>query len=141
MLYDAFVYRERASHGTEDAYIIEYDARPSSAPPLVSLLKRYILRSKVKVKDVSDEWDVWGSWGTAAAADDRTWRWGRSGAVEPIWDAEKWPWGGQDGHSLLDRRAHGMGKRVLVRKGDRRMSRFLLPTEVALTLDRQHPRL
>ena len=55
MLYDAFVYRQPDSHYTEDGYMIEFDSRPSSAPPLLDLLKRYVLRSKVKVKDVSDQ--------------------------------------------------------------------------------------
>jgi transferase CAF17, mitochondrial len=103
--------------------MIEFDSRPSSAPPLLDLLKRYVLRSKVKVKDVSDQWDVWAAWGTEARPDDRRWRWSGSGAVEPVWPPDVWPWGGsQDTCSLLDRRAQGMGKRLLVPKGDTRRS-------------------
>lgn len=123
MLYDAFVYRQPSSHAAEEGYMIEFDSRPSSAPSLIELLKRYVLRSKVKVKDVSEQWDVWAAWGTETVPDDRKWLWSRSGAVEPVWAPDACPWGdSQDTFSILDRRAHGMGKRILVRKGDTRRS-------------------
>ncbi|KAF8592562.1 Aminomethyltransferase folate-binding domain-containing protein [Ramaria rubella] len=119
VLYDTFVYRQPSSQGHEDGFVIEYDSRPSAAPSLISLLKRYVLRSKVKVKDVSEQWDVWGIWGTETEPDDRKWRWSRSGAVEPTWGSETWPWGGdQDSFLLRDRRAYGMGSRRLIRKDD-----------------------
>ncbi|KAF8524744.1 Aminomethyltransferase folate-binding domain-containing protein [Gautieria morchelliformis] len=118
VLYDAFVYREPESNA-EDGYMIEFDSRPSSAPSLLDLLKRYILRSKVKVRDVSNQWDVWAAWGIEFGPDDRKWRWSRSGAVEPVWVPDSWPWGGtKNPFSILDRRARGMGRRMLVRKGD-----------------------
>ena len=44
----------------------------------------------------------------------------KSGAVEPAWDVlNAWPWGTWD-LALHDRRAPGMGTRMLVRKGDKR---------------------
>jgi hypothetical protein len=40
--------------------------------------------------------------------------------AEPQWDeTAEWPWGSED-EVLHDRRAPGMGKRLLVRKGDLR---------------------
>ncbi|KAF8528856.1 Aminomethyltransferase folate-binding domain-containing protein [Hysterangium stoloniferum] len=120
VLYDAFVYRDQNAVDAQDGFLIEYDARPSAAPPLLSLLKRYVLRSKVKVKDVSDQWDVWASWRTGTSVeDDRKWRWAQSGVVEPVWNAHDSPWGGvHDPLILHDRRAHNMGVRRLNRKGD-----------------------
>ncbi|KAG6855128.1 hypothetical protein C0991_006057 [Blastosporella zonata] len=99
------------------SYLLDYDPRPSDAPPLISLLKRYVLRSKVKIRDVSEQYDVWAAWGNSAIPEpERQWTWARSGAVEPKWDQEEWPWGSKD-ESILDRRAPGMGRRFLVRKG------------------------
>lgn len=88
------------------------------------MLKRYVLRSKVKMRDVSEEYDVWAAWGSeqeqAWDQAPRQWKWGRSGAVEPSWDHEiEWPWGTED-EVLKDRRAVGMGKRMLLKKGDQR---------------------
>ena len=84
------------------------------------MLKRYVLRSKVKLRDVSEEYDVWATWGSDSPVEDRKWNWARSGAVEPDWTSEtEWPWGKED-KKIRDRRAVGMGERLLVRKGDRR---------------------
>jgi transferase CAF17, mitochondrial len=100
--------------------LIEYDSRLSeAAPPLLPTLKRYVLRSKVKVRDVSSEYDVWAAWGSEEAETERKWHWARSGSVEPVWDGMEWPWGVED-HVNRDRRAVGMGTRRLIRKGDRR---------------------
>lgn len=104
-------------------YLIEYDPRPSEAPPLLSLLKRYILRSKVTAKDVSDRYDVWAAWGgeTSTEGFERQWRFGNRGAVEPVWESyEAWQGAGSVPMSLKDLRAVGMGLRMLVRKGDPR---------------------
>jgi hypothetical protein len=86
------------------------------------MLKRYVLRSKVKIRDASDEFDVWSAWGSSSdiAEAGKSWNWARSGAVEPIWDVSgDWPWGQED-EILRDRRASGMGRRLLIRKGKRR---------------------
>jgi len=121
VLYDAFFYAHPSSKGTP-GYLIEYDARTSEAPPLLPMLKRYVLRSKVKLRDVSDEYDVWAAWGSEKEKSwetERRWDRSRSDVVEPVWDSEKeWPWGMEQG-ALRDRRAVGMGHRLLVRKGDR----------------------
>jgi transferase CAF17, mitochondrial len=104
------------------SYLLEHDSRPSDTMPMLSLLKKYVLRSKVKIRDVSEEYDVWAAWGHSKYAQwetPRHWKWARSGVVEPKWDSSEWPWGTDD-ESILDRRAVGMGRRFLVKKGDRR---------------------
>jgi len=104
-------------------YLIEYDPRPSEAPPLLSLLRRYILRSKVTAKDASDCYDVWAAWGGGASTEafERQWRFGNRGAVEPVWESHE-AWRGAESvpMNLRDLRAVGMGLRMLVRKGDPR---------------------
>lgn len=124
MLYDAFIYSYTSPEGKK-GYLLEYDSRPSEAPPLFAMLKRYVLRSKVKLRDVTDEYDVWAAWGSNAEMSwetSRDWNSARSGVVEPVWNNEngsQWPWGREPG-VLQDRRAIGMGHRLIVRKGDRR---------------------
>lgn len=82
------------------------------------MLKRHVLRSKVRVRDASDEYDVWAAWGNnVATGNARRWTRTQGGAIEPVWDS--WPWG-SEGEALIDRRADGMGSRIVVRKGDRR---------------------
>ncbi|KAJ7276332.1 Aminomethyltransferase folate-binding domain-containing protein [Mycena haematopus] len=121
VLYDVFVYTHMNPTTGQPGYLIDHDSRPSESPPLLDLIKRYKLRSKVNVRDASDEYDVWGSWGSAG--EDREvekhWKWAEhSGVAEPEWDKTgEWPWGSKD-EVLHDRRAPGMGKRLLVRKGD-----------------------
>ncbi|KAJ6599129.1 Aminomethyltransferase folate-binding domain-containing protein [Mycena vulgaris] len=119
VLYDVFVYTRTNATG-QRGYLIDYDSRPSEATPLLDLIKRYILRSRVKVRDASDEYDVWGVWGSSVGGEaERHWKWAESsGVAEPAWNStDEWPWGSQD-ESLHDRRAPGMGRRLLVRKGD-----------------------
>lgn len=122
VLYDVFIYTSTSPDG-KPSYLIDYDSRESAAPPLLPMLKRYVLRSKVKLRDVSEEYDVWAAWGSDSGKDSvegRKWSWARSGAVEPDWSGEtEWPWGKED-KRIRDRRAVGMGERLLVRKGDRR---------------------
>lgn len=122
VLYDAFVYAQ-AGKGGAPGFLVEYDARPSEAPPLLAMLKRYVLRSKVKLRDVSEEYDVWAAWGSEK---EKTWddkrKWGltRNDFMTPEWDENAaWPWGTTPG-VIQDRRAPGMGHRLLVRKGNRR---------------------
>jgi hypothetical protein len=118
-MYDIFLYTTTTPAG-QTGYLLEYDSRSSEAPPLLPMLKRHILRSKAKVRDVSEEFDVWAAWGSEAAPEiPRTWNWARSGVVEPTWEANDWPWGTRT-ESLVDRRAMGMGRRMLTRKGDKR---------------------
>jgi hypothetical protein len=90
------------------------------------MLKRYVLRSKVKIADVSDGYDVWAAWSDERDNTwdtPRSWSWAQSGVVEPTWDPSKgWPWG-EKNMILNDRRAVGIGRRMLVNKGDLRESR------------------
>jgi hypothetical protein len=120
VLYDVFIYT-RTNPAGQRGYLIDYDSRPSEATPLLDLIKRYILRSRVKVRDASDEYDVWGAWGSPGQEANRHWKWAEhSGVAEPTWDlADEWPWGSQD-EALHDMRAPGMGRRLLVKKGDLR---------------------
>ncbi|EIN10687.1 Aminomethyltransferase folate-binding domain-containing protein [Punctularia strigosozonata HHB-11173 SS5] len=122
VMYDVFIYTRTDPTG-KPSYLIEYDARESEAPPLLPMLKRYVLRSKVKIRDVTEEYDVWSAWGSEqsdshAPEPKKKWSWAPSGAVEPVWDAsEEWPWGHED-LALNDARAPGMGRRQLVTKGE-----------------------
>lgn len=122
-MYDVFLYSTKAG------YLLEFDSRASEASPLLSYLKRHVLRSKVKIHNVTDEYDIWAAWGSPKDniwESTRKWEWAASGsgAVETLWDYSKeWPWG-MDENTIHDRRAVGMGRRLLVRKGDRRMQPF-----------------
>ena len=78
----------------------------------------------MKVQDVTDEYDVWAIWGHGCME-----RWGgpgkwnlaKSGVVEPVWNDDVWPWSsGSSSLSMRDRRAPGMGSRILSRKSDKR---------------------
>ncbi|KAI4526092.1 Aminomethyltransferase folate-binding domain-containing protein [Schizophyllum commune Loenen D] len=125
VLHDAFVYTTTDPTSGAKGYVVEYDTRPGElSTALPDLLKRYILRSKVKLRDVTNEYDVWQAWGSPQAErfwdHERRWAFAKSGAVEPAWDVlNAWPWGTWD-LALHDRRAPGMGTRMLVRKGDKR---------------------
>jgi len=120
VMYDVFLYSTKAG------YLLELDSRASEASPLLSYLKRHVLRSKVKIRNVTDEYDIWAAWGSPndkSWETIRKWEWASSGSgcVEPSWnDSKDWPWG-TNGNTINDRRAVGMGRRLLVRKGERRM--------------------
>ena len=131
VLHDAFVY----NHPTSNGYILEYDSRPPTTeadpeaegnstpvPLLIKYLKQFVLRTKVRVRDVSDEYDVWASWDTEREASwetPRTWRWAeKSNVPEQLWGEGEVPWGNEP-LLLRDRRGVGMGQRRLVNKGTR----------------------
>ncbi|CAK5275570.1 unnamed protein product [Mycena citricolor] len=118
--HDVFIYTHTGADGKQ-GYLIDFDNRESEAPPLLPTLRRHVLRSRVKLRDVSEEYDVWGAWGseTDSVHAERQWRWSeQSGVAEPQWStSEAWPWGTKDGE-VTDARAPGMGRRLLVRKGD-----------------------
>lgn len=161
MYYDAFFHPHPNTSSSETGYIIEYDPRPlppelirdpgiekAPIPALPILLKRFILRSKVRVRDVSDEWEAWAIWGGEAErqAERRRekvwtgWKWGASsGAVEPTWLGRRTPdirlsTSGQADASLpfeigkgtgsWDWRAPGMGRRVLIPKSEKRKNHY-----------------
>ncbi|KAH9007105.1 Aminomethyltransferase folate-binding domain-containing protein [Lactarius hatsudake] len=117
VLYDVFIHATRDAK-SQPAYLIEYDATaPADAPALLPMLKRHVLRSKVRLRDASDEYNVWAAWGhDSKVGDSRRWMRAQSGAIEPEWDSSPW---GLEGEALVDRRAEGMGTRRLVRTGDR----------------------
>lgn len=133
VLHDVFIWAQDTPKGGP-GYLIEYDAHSSDAPPLLPMLKRHVLRSKVKLREVTEEYDVWAAFGSTESSShwdiERRWAYARSGVVEPTWhESEALPWGWERG-VLRDRRAVGMGERLLVRKGDRRkhpISVFLPP--------------
>ncbi|KAH8100250.1 Aminomethyltransferase folate-binding domain-containing protein [Cristinia sonorae] len=127
ILYDVFLYSNAKSE-TEPGYLIEYDSRPSEAQSLLQMLKRHLLRSKIRIRDVTEEYDVWALWnpnqltyelGTEA----RTWECHPTGVIEPVFDEEmevQWGssrWGSQPG-PIIDRRAIGFGQRVLTKRGN-----------------------
>ncbi|KAH7100661.1 Aminomethyltransferase folate-binding domain-containing protein [Auriculariales sp. MPI-PUGE-AT-0066] len=113
---EAFVH----PHPTDPTgFLIEHDTRESEAPTLAALLKRYVLRSKVKVTPVADEWDVWAAWNDAPVPISRRWRWARSGCIEPVFSNAS-PWTSTQPSRLLDIRGGGLGTRILVRKNDTR---------------------
>ncbi|KZS97973.1 Aminomethyltransferase folate-binding domain-containing protein [Sistotremastrum niveocremeum HHB9708] len=128
VLYDVFVYPQQASTSGEPGYLVEYDPRPSNpeTPPLPALLKRYVLRSKVKIRDVGTEWEVWGAWGDEKSRmkdAQRKWMFARSGAIEPVWESSGLsPWATTSSTTLHDLRAVGMGWRELVRQGDKALA-------------------
>lgn len=119
VIHDVFLYIPPAA--TVPTYLVEHDASPSESQPLLNLLRRYVLRSKVRIRDVTQEWDIWAAWGcdTDTTGQQRSWSWARSGAVEPVWqNASEWPWGIKPG-VIHDRRAPGMGRRMIVPKGEK----------------------
>jgi folate-binding Fe-S cluster repair protein YgfZ len=119
VMYDVFLYTQQTSTGLP-GYLLEYDCRSSEALPILPMLKQYVLRKKVKIRDVSDQYDVWTAWGSEAVPElPKTWNWARSGCVEPAWGGDPWPWGTEH-ESLVDRRADTLGRRLLIRKGDKR---------------------
>ncbi|KAJ3535667.1 hypothetical protein NMY22_g6380 [Coprinellus aureogranulatus] len=125
VLYDAFIYNDPQPPTSKGpAYIVEYSPPPDGStdvPPLFSYLKRHVLRSKVKVRDVSDQYDIWASWGADVDKSwetARTWSWARSGCVEPVWGEGAHLWGTEAG-VIRDRRGVGLGRRLLVQKGEK----------------------
>ncbi|CEL57785.1 hypothetical protein RSOLAG1IB_02529 [Rhizoctonia solani AG-1 IB] len=142
VLYDVFIY-PHSSDG-RPGYLVDYDSRSSEATPILSLLKRHVLRSKVRVRDVSDEWKVWGIWDSAPQGNSfpivREWRAGRSGAMEPLYAENEHRLGAeysQDTIGARDLRAPDMGDRLLVRAGDKpNVSCNIMQDETHFTLHR-----
>ncbi|ORX95627.1 Aminomethyltransferase folate-binding domain-containing protein [Basidiobolus meristosporus CBS 931.73] len=61
VLYDAFVYPKPQGTDTSPMFLIECSAEATR--DLMRHIKKYILRSKVKIQDVSEEYHVWSLWG------------------------------------------------------------------------------
>ncbi|KAJ8502439.1 hypothetical protein ONZ45_g11753 [Pleurotus djamor] len=114
---DVFAYTTVDEATGRAGYIVEHD----KSTDLLSMLKRHVLRSKVKIRDVSDKYDSWAIFGSQDENKhdiSRQWHFANSLCVEPVWPSAEWPWGTEQ-HVILDQRAPGMGKRRLLRKGDR----------------------
>lgn len=94
VVHDTFIYPFRAGGrvpGSDDGFLVEADAAQISR--LAKYVKRYRLRAKVDVRDISDDQvSVWQAWDDA-------------GALEPT--------GGDSQIVFRDPRAPGMGYRVL----------------------------
>ncbi|KAH8830799.1 Aminomethyltransferase folate-binding domain-containing protein [Flagelloscypha sp. PMI_526] len=97
VLYDIMVYPYFPAVG-KPGYILEYDSRPAESP-LFETLKRFVLRSKVKIRNMTDEYSVWAQWDSSKTEQPQVKEW------RPL--------------SLRDMRAPAMGTRLLVRGGDR----------------------
>ncbi|KAG2176393.1 hypothetical protein INT43_005627 [Umbelopsis isabellina] len=66
VLYDTFIYPVNVGvNFPHSKFIIECSG--GAIGPLTQHMKRYILRSKVKVKDVSSDYSIWNIWGPGTA--------------------------------------------------------------------------
>lgn len=66
MLYDTFIYPVNVGvNFPHPKFIIECSG--GAIGPLTQHMKRYILRSKVKVRDVSSDYSIWNIWGPGTA--------------------------------------------------------------------------
>lgn len=98
---------------TEAHLLIDTDSR--SLPALHAFIKRFKLRSKVTLRDASEEWDVWHAWEGAHRGE-------APDAQRLMQGAEQ-----QEGTIIAkDGRASGMGWRVLVPKGQQRELHFAM---------------
>ncbi|KAK9695322.1 ccr4 associated factor [Basidiobolus ranarum] len=62
VLYDAFIYpKNQGLDFSSPKYLIECSSEV--AKDLLKHIKKYVLRSKVKIQDVSQEYNVWNLWG------------------------------------------------------------------------------
>ena len=111
------------------SYLISHESPDDHPTPLQTLLPPYKLRSKVRIKDVSEEWDTWAAWGSEIESGGlmptRLWRPGSGGANESQWS---WPEGirslglSEAEIGCWDLRA-GLGMRqLLIPKGQNRES-------------------
>lgn len=127
ILFDVFIY----PHPPSSTFLIDYDSRAS--PGLIETVKKFVLRSKVSLKDVSEQWDVWAAWGHEKVNQEdgvRQWKWGTGESAGLVgWEKEQTPLPGTSGEigevgegevGGWDLRAPGMGWRGLVKKGQTR---------------------
>ena len=140
VLYDAFIYPTSLPNDPTQSYLIDYptplaeSSADAEVPLLAKHLKRYVLRSKVKLRDVTEEYDSWSILDSPTNANwtpEQTWKIGSGGAAEVTWAMQ-----GDQGTKNLGGREEevgswdlrggagsgSMGKRFLVRKGDKRKS-------------------
>lgn len=151
-MHDVFIFHQPAT----DTYWIDHSTEASASTPstpntkaLYEEIKRYVLRSKVKLKYATEEYDVWSVWGTPAnetQSATRWWKFGSGGAAEPQWEFQDEAWkevqrGLREGEvGCWDFRGgwgqEGMGRRLLVKKGERRESASLRYSDTRLESSR-----
>jgi folate-binding Fe-S cluster repair protein YgfZ len=88
VLYDAFIYPTSTPDEPTQSYLIDYPT-PSTAnssdtetPLLAKHLKRYVLRSKVKLRDVTEEYDTWSILDSTLGGDGSSWVPGKTWKME-----------------------------------------------------------
>ncbi|KIR31568.1 hypothetical protein I310_03621 [Cryptococcus deuterogattii CA1014] len=125
VLHTAFIFPR-----SKNSYLITHESPEDHPAPLTSLLPPFKLRSKVRIKDVTNQWDAWSAWGSDLQGGPhpiRTWKMGSGGASESHWDWE----GGirdlglrDDEAGCWDLRAGWprMGRQLLVPKGEKRVN-------------------
>lgn len=122
-MHDIFIYPLPT---TSPSYIIEHSFTPSS--DLLHYLKKFILRSKIRLNPLPTSYDIYSVWGSAGGPEERTWKMGNGGSGEPHWSVE----GGSAGEGLKEGEVgvwdlrggvggEGMGRRVLVPTGSARV--------------------
>ncbi|EPQ31612.1 uncharacterized protein PFL1_00945 [Pseudozyma flocculosa PF-1] len=104
MLADVLIHRLPPAEDGTPRWLFDTDAR--TMPSLLSFIKKFKLRSKVTLKDVSDQWSVVQLWSGAGSA---------TPPAELLGSSE-------DRVVSLDPRAPDMGYRAVVRNGQDRLS-------------------
>ncbi|OXH41736.1 mitochondrial protein [Cryptococcus neoformans] len=122
VLHTAFVFPR-----SKNSYLITHESPEDHPTPLASHFPPFKLRSKVRIKDVTNQWDAWSAWGSdlqGGPSPIRTWKMGSGGASESHWD---WAGGVRDlglrdnEVGCWDLRAGWphMGRQLLVPKGEK----------------------
>ena len=82
MLYDAFIYPiNDGNEFPQPKFMIECASTATTG--LLKHLKRYILRSKVKVRDATEEYKLWSIWGDGLTTMNMNTRLSNIGCVDP----------------------------------------------------------
>lgn len=129
VLHTAFVFPR-----SKNSYLITHESPEDHPTPLASHFPPFKLRSKVRIKDVTNQWDAWSAWGSdlqGGPSPIRTWKMGSGGASESHWDWE----GGVRDLGLRDNEVGcwdlragwpHMGRQLLVPKGEKRTLIFFI---------------
>src|SRR5688572_20264517 len=68
-MFDAFIHPKNSGSFPHPTFLVECDSR--ILPEIIKHMKKYILRSRVKINDVSSFYQVWNVWGDLI---DNLWR-------------------------------------------------------------------